>query len=91
MSGKLEIDVIKMMNDALDGSCHDVYASWGDAPVQTFAAALFLKRDEVHFMQDFGYSYSVGLQCPADSLVGAELQCICDPTDSFREYIHIAP
>lgn len=61
-------------------------ASWSDAPVQTFAAALFLRRDQIHFMHDLGYSYSVGLQCPADSLVAAELQCICDPSQIFREY-----
>lgn len=33
------------------------YERWGDAPVHSIAAALFLKSDEIHFFHDIGYKH----------------------------------
>jgi hypothetical protein len=33
------------------------YERWGDAPVHSLAAALFLKPEEIHFFQDIGCKY----------------------------------
>jgi mannosyltransferase len=50
-----------------------MYFQFGDAPVHSLAAALFLKPREIHHFQDFGYAYSnlwrqphnaLGLQLP---------------------------
>lgn len=49
---------------------------WGDAPVHTIAAALFLKREEIHFFNDIGYSHSVATHCPYND--GLLKKCSCD-------------
>jgi alpha 1,2-mannosyltransferase len=43
--------------DALDRAGGFYYERWGDAPVHSIAAALFLKKDEVHFFQSVGYRH----------------------------------
>ncbi|KAI8138986.1 nucleotide-diphospho-sugar transferase [Fennellomyces sp. T-0311] len=67
----------------LDSAGGFFYERWGDAPVQTIAAALFLHRDQIHFMQNFGYFYSVATQCPSNHTVIRELRCTCDPDKGF--------
>lgn len=47
--------------DFLDQSGGFWYSRWGDAPVHSIAAALFLERDEVHFFSDVGYRHEVRL------------------------------
>lgn len=33
------------------------YERWGDAPVHSIAAALFLSKDQIHFFSDVGYKH----------------------------------
>ncbi|KAI5474440.1 alpha 1,2-mannosyltransferase, glycosyltransferase family 15 protein [Pseudohyphozyma bogoriensis] len=55
------------------------YERWGDAPVHSLAAALFLERDEIHFFQNIGYRHEPFQHCPAD----AADRCACNPADTF--------
>jgi len=43
---------------------------WGDAPVHSLAAHLFLKPTEIHYFQDLGYGHRPFLQCPGNALGG---------------------
>ncbi|KAL0094142.1 nucleotide-diphospho-sugar transferase [Phycomyces blakesleeanus] len=54
------------------------YERWGDAPVQTVAAALFLKRDQVHYIKNMGYDSSIGSNCPVEKEAYSRLQCTCN-------------
>lgn len=33
------------------------YERWGDAPVHSIGAALFAKKDQIHFFEDIGYRH----------------------------------
>ncbi|KAI9266535.1 nucleotide-diphospho-sugar transferase, partial [Phascolomyces articulosus] len=59
------------------------YERWSDAPFQTIAAALYLHRNQVRFMENIGYKFTVAEQCPSDETILKELQCSCDPLLSF--------
>ncbi|GJN93736.1 hypothetical protein Rhopal_006793-T1 [Rhodotorula paludigena] len=50
---------------------------WGDAPVHSIAAALFLKPEEIHWFHDIGYMHPPFLHCPKDSAS----RCACNPKD----------
>ncbi|KAF9015787.1 glycosyl transferase [Hymenopellis radicata] len=39
---------------------------WGDAPVHSIAAALFLDRDKIHFFDDIGYQHDDWTHCPTN-------------------------
>lgn len=44
------------------------YERWGDAPVHSIAAALFLKKEELHFFNEIGYVQRSDLQTPLKKL-----------------------
>ncbi|KAF8201824.1 glycosyltransferase family 15 protein [Pholiota molesta] len=58
------------------------YERWGDAPVHSIAAALFARKDQLHFFRDIGYRHDPFQHCPTgnDWIDG---RCSCDPNDSF--------
>jgi alpha 1,2-mannosyltransferase len=58
---------------------------WGDAPVHSIAAALFLKKHQIHFFNEIGYRHEPFMHCPADPTL--QLKCHCNPNDSFGELI----
>ncbi|KAI7898249.1 nucleotide-diphospho-sugar transferase [Cokeromyces recurvatus] len=63
------------------------YERWGDAPVHSIFAALYLRRDEIHFFNDVGYKHSIYQHCPAeDQLIR---RCSCNPEDSldFKDHM----
>ncbi|TNY24040.1 putative mannosyltransferase [Rhodotorula diobovata] len=62
----------------LDRSGGFSYERWGDAPVHSIAAALFLKPEEVHWFHDIGYRHPPFQHCPKDSAS----RCGCNPQDS---------
>ncbi|GAA6053243.1 hypothetical protein JCM3770_002674 [Rhodotorula araucariae] len=64
--------------DHLDRSGGFSYERWGDAPVHSIAAALFLKPDEIHWFHDIGYKHPPFLHCPKN----AADRCACDPNDA---------
>lgn len=43
---------------------------WGDAPVHSLGAALFLEAHEIHYFEDIGYGHPPFLHCPANALDG---------------------
>lgn len=67
----------------LDKSGGFFYERWGDAPVHSIAAALFLERDQIHFFGDIGYYHVPFHNCPIDKEVRLKNNCVCNPTDDF--------
>jgi alpha 1,2-mannosyltransferase len=53
------------------------YERWGDAPVHSMAAAMFLPIEQIHYFGDIGYNHGYYSNCPMD--VGNQLRCSCDP------------
>ena len=67
----------------LDSSGGFFYERWGDAPVHSIAAALFLDRNQVHYFGDVGYKHGVYGQCPLNAQERYAHKCTCDPTHDF--------
>ncbi|TFK76428.1 glycosyl transferase [Pluteus cervinus] len=68
--------------DFLESKGGFYYERWGDAPVHSIAAALFARKDQVHFFRDIGYRHEPFQHCPSgDDWVKG--RCACDPRDSF--------
>ncbi|ORZ00568.1 nucleotide-diphospho-sugar transferase [Syncephalastrum racemosum] len=63
----------------LDKTGNFFYERWGDAPVHSIAAAMMLRKEEVHFFHDVGYRHTGVMHCP----VGDKYRdkCSCKPTD----------
>ncbi|KAE9389454.1 glycosyl transferase [Gymnopus androsaceus JB14] len=57
---------------------------WGDAPVHSIAAALFLPKDKLHFFRDIGYRHAEYQHCPSgkESLGNS---CSCNRWNSIGE------
>ncbi|KAJ2636064.1 alpha-1,2-mannosyltransferase ktr1 [Coemansia sp. RSA 1286] len=72
--------------DYLDRAGGFFYERWGDAPVHSLAAAMFLDADQIHYFEDIGYFHPSVLSCPR----GASKQgkCVCDDTRSFVQDGH---
>ena len=51
---------------------------WGDAPVHSLAAAMFLNKSQVHHFQDIGYRHNSFTHCPAR----LRNNCACDAMKS---------
>lgn len=58
------------------------YERWGDAPVHSIAAALFTRKDQLHFFKDIGYKHAEFAHCP-QGRQWREGHCSCNPNDSF--------
>lgn len=75
--------------DFLDHEGGFFYERWGDAPVHSIAAALFLDRDEIHWFSNMGYYHVPYQNCPEDPFVREELNCACPDNpilpEGFRE------
>lgn len=59
------------------------YERWGDAPVHSIAAALFLNKDQLHFFDEIGYEHAPFTHCPHGSGVSKKKQCSCRGWRSF--------
>lgn len=70
--------------DYLDKAGGFFYERWGDAPVHSIAAVLFLDRSRLHHFDDIGYYHVPWNHCPASkSLYHENSKCNCDPEKSF--------
>ncbi|CCE63649.1 hypothetical protein TPHA_0F01650 [Tetrapisispora phaffii CBS 4417] len=69
--------------DYLDHAGGFFYERWGDAPVHSIAAALFLNRTQVHHFDDLGYYHGPFHQCPTDEKIRLANRCDCDPNRDF--------
>jgi alpha 1,2-mannosyltransferase len=59
------------------------YERWGDAPVHSLAASLFLPQEKVHFFEQIGYYHGPYNNCPIDDALRKENKCLCDPSNDF--------
>jgi len=71
--------------DFLDSKGGFFYERWGDAPVHSIAAALFLQKDQIHFWHDMGYKHPPYGRCPTDEAPHDSVRCMCpfDKANSF--------
>ncbi|SCV70130.1 BQ2448_1524 [Microbotryum intermedium] len=70
--------------DHLDRSGGFFYERWGDAPVHSIAAALFLNRTQVHWFKDISYRHEPFQHCPANP--AERDRCSCNPADTFETH-----
>ena len=57
------------------------YERWGDAPIHTIAAALTLKKGEIHFFDDIGYHHAPTYSCPRSAEKRLKQKCMCSVQD----------
>ncbi|CAN6631749.1 alpha-1,2 mannosyltransferase Ktr1p [Trichomonascus vanleenenianus] len=69
--------------DHLDKAGGFFYERWGDAPVHSIGASLFLNKDEIHYFDDVGYFHVPFSNCPTSEEVRLKKKCICNPDDNF--------
>lgn len=69
--------------DFLDHAGGFFYERWGDAPVHSIGAALFLDRNEIHHFADVGYYHVPFHSCPIETAFRREHNCVCNPNDDF--------
>ncbi|SCU85060.1 LADA_0D05468g1_1 [Lachancea dasiensis] len=69
--------------DYLDRAGGFFYERWGDAPVHSIAAALFLPSDQVHYFPEIGYFHNPYHNCPLDQHLWQENKCSCEPAHDF--------
>ncbi|EDO16942.1 hypothetical protein Kpol_1020p52 [Vanderwaltozyma polyspora DSM 70294] len=69
--------------DYLDKAGGFFYERWGDAPVHSIAASLFLNREEIHHFGDLGYYHPPYHQCPVDDNLRLTNKCGCVPKKDF--------
>ncbi|ORZ03749.1 nucleotide-diphospho-sugar transferase [Syncephalastrum racemosum] len=70
-----------MFFEFLDRSGGFFYERWGDAPVHSIFASLFLRKDEVHYFHDIGYKHSIYQHCPESENLSQ--RCYCDPAKTL--------
>ncbi|KAK7693374.1 hypothetical protein QCA50_002942 [Cerrena zonata] len=68
--------------DFLDKKGGFYYERWGDAPVHSIGAALFAKKEQIHFFNDIGYKHNPFQHCPQGD-AHSKGKCWCDPGDNF--------
>jgi alpha 1,2-mannosyltransferase len=66
--------------DWLDRAGGFFYERWGDAPVHSIAAALFLDADQIHFFSDIGYEHPPFQHCPSESSMRSKCSCSVNKT-----------
>ncbi|KAI7872720.1 glycolipid 2-alpha-mannosyltransferase-domain-containing protein [Spinellus fusiger] len=72
---------------ALDQTGKFFYERWGDAPVHSLAAGLFLETDQVHYFEDVGYQHDMLRHCPSkDSGKGCRCECPHGMTEKSIDY-----
>jgi alpha 1,2-mannosyltransferase len=64
------------------------YERWGDAPVRSIAASLFLSKTQIHHFDDIGYFHNPNHNCPIDNEIWTKNKCLCDQGHdvTFRDY-----
>ncbi|KAH9933691.1 glycosyltransferase family 15 protein [Amylocystis lapponica] len=69
--------------DFLDTKGGFYYERWGDAPVHSIAAALFARKDQIHFFNNIGYEHNPYTHCPRGDADWERGRCACNPERSF--------
>ncbi|TYJ59211.1 hypothetical protein B9479_000200 [Cryptococcus floricola] len=68
--------------DFLDRKGGFYYERWGDAPIHSIAAALFAKKEQIHFFDDIGYKHEPFTHCPQGD-AHTKGSCWCNEQDNF--------
>ncbi|KAF5362624.1 hypothetical protein D9758_009624 [Tetrapyrgos nigripes] len=76
-------DAYSAFFDYLDATGNFYYERWGDAPVHSIAAGLFLRKDQIHFFENIGYQHDAWSHCPLPDSVWEEGRCACNQGNSF--------
>ncbi|KAJ6479973.1 glycosyltransferase family 15 protein [Mycena vitilis] len=71
-------EVYTQFFEYLDKTGGFYYERWGDAPVHSIAAALFLPKEKIHFFNEIGYEHPPNQHCPTDDEVWKKGMCSCD-------------
>ncbi|KAI9146407.1 nucleotide-diphospho-sugar transferase [Paraphysoderma sedebokerense] len=74
--------------DYLDANGGFFYERWGDAPVHSIAASLFLSPSEVHYFNNIGYNHPPYQYCPDPSLRLPESNCQCHESVSYERKVN---
>ncbi|KAL4788707.1 nucleotide-diphospho-sugar transferase [Aspergillus varians] len=69
--------------NSLDQQGGFYYERWGDAPIHSIAAALLLKKEQLHFWDEIAYYHIPFTHCPRDEQLRMDLRCSCDPSGNF--------
>ncbi|KAL1957295.1 hypothetical protein VTO42DRAFT_6201 [Malbranchea cinnamomea] len=64
------------------------YERWGDAPVHSIAAALMLKKEELHFFDEIAYTHDLFTHCPTSERKRHALRCTCSAESNFDWRAH---
>ncbi|KAJ7208562.1 glycosyltransferase family 15 protein [Mycena pura] len=67
----------------LDATGGFYYERWGDAPVHSIAASLFLKKEQIHLFEEIGYQHDDWSHCPREQTTWEAGRCLCSSGDSF--------
>ncbi|KAH9930442.1 glycosyltransferase family 15 protein [Epithele typhae] len=67
----------------LDSKGGFYYERWGDAPVHSIAASLFLDRNQIHFFNDIAYEHFPLTHCPRGTVAYQMGKCGCDMARNF--------
>lgn len=67
----------------LDKTGNFYYERWGDAPVHSIAAGLFLKKSQIHFFDEIGYEHNPYTHCPMSEEAWKKGKCDCQISKSF--------
>ncbi|KAF7353960.1 Glycosyltransferase family 15 protein [Mycena venus] len=67
------------------------YERWGDAPVHSMAAGLFLPKSKIHFFNEIGYEHPPNQHCPQDDDIWKKGMCSCDQTRTHGELVFLLP
>ena len=59
------------------------YQRWGDAPVHSIGAALFARKNQIHFFDEIGYEHAPYQHCPREKKSWENGRCGCNPSRSF--------
>ena len=70
--------------DFLDKEGGFFYERWGDAPVHSIAASLFLSKEEIHWFQDMGYFHNPFRNCPSNPALLLNCNSQCQPSKSVN-------
>ncbi|KAJ6611022.1 glycosyltransferase family 15 protein [Mycena sp. CBHHK59/15] len=69
--------------DYLDATGGFYYERWGDAPVHSIAAALFLSKSQIHLFEEIGYQHDDWSHCPIPNDVWESGRCLCSNENPF--------
>lgn len=76
-------EVYQKYFDFLDKKGGFYYERWGDAPIHSLAASIFLGKQKIHFFDDIGYEHPPFQHCPKSP--SRLLDCSCNVNNSIDD------